>query len=211
MAKRGDSLCWPSLTLSLHRNYNKKCCNRALLSWRLEQPGQNSPRNTTAGTQLYTSVPFKQEGHYTNACGSSEAIVHILVLLTALCRQSALSSEFLFTFGMIDFLCSDNCFYTMKTIERYISIWMLCQIYPVACGMLSVWWEAKTFSVREKRTKLYLIWVLIWVPQAYPAAVSVSIEATLDMPFQWDHCKMKLLLNYILLSFELSKKYENWC
>lgn len=61
MAKRGDSSCWPSLTLSLHRNYNKKCCNRALLSWRLKQPGQNSPRNTTAGTQLYTSVPFKQE------------------------------------------------------------------------------------------------------------------------------------------------------
>lgn len=72
------------------------------------------------------------------------------------------------------FLVFSNCFYTMKTIERYISIWMLCQIYPVACGMLSVWWEAKTFSVREKRMKLYLIWVLIWVPQAYPAAVSMS-------------------------------------
>lgn len=135
--------------------------------------------------------------------GVHEATSWMLVPVCTPMRWGKFESNFamdLFPFGIRDFLCSDNCFYTMKTIERYISIWMLCQIYPVACGMLSVWWEAKTFCVREKRMKLYLIWVLIWVPQAYPAAVSVSIEATLDMPFQWDHCKMKLLLNYILLT-----------
>lgn len=57
MAKRGDSLCWPLMTLSQHRNDNKKRCIRAFLSWRLKQPGQNSPRNTT--TQARQSVQCK--------------------------------------------------------------------------------------------------------------------------------------------------------
>lgn len=58
-------------------------------------------------------------------------------------------------------------------LEGYISIWGLYQVHPTACRTLSLWWGAKMFPVWERGLKLYLIWVLIYIPQAYPVAVSV--------------------------------------
>lgn len=48
--------------------------------------------------------------------------------------------------------------------EEDISIWVLYQIYPTVCGMLSAWQKAKVFPAREKGLKFYLIRVLICVP-----------------------------------------------
>lgn len=105
-----------------------------------------------------------------------------------------------FAFGVREQMCSDNRFYTLDLPwRRYFHMgaipnlpYCVWNALCLAGGQYIPWKGEGAEIVSDLSVNL--------CPSGLSCGCFCVVRAMLDMPFQWDHCKIKLLLNYILLA-----------
>lgn len=105
-----------------------------------------------------------------------------------------------FTFGMREYMCSDNRFCTLAlSWRRYFHMGAIPNL-PYCMWIAFCLARSQNIPCKGEGAEIVSDLSVNLCPSGLSCGHFCVARAMLHMPFQWDHCKIKLLLNYILLT-----------
>lgn len=115
-----------------------------------------------------------------------------------------------FTFGVREHMCSDNRFYTLAlSWRRYFHMGAVLNL-PYCMWNALCLARGQNIPCKGEGTEIVSDLSVNLRPSGLSCGHFCVARAMLDMPFQWHHCKIKLLLNYISLTVLNWVKVGTW-
>lgn len=143
-----------------------------------------------------------------NASFSASAIWKFAQIWTPM-RWGRFESNFAvcsFMFEVGEHVCSDNRFYTLALLwRRYFHMGAIPNLPYCVWNALCLA-KGQNIPCKGEGPGIVSDQSVNLCPLGLSCGCFCVVRAMLHMPFQWDHCKIKLLLNYILLTVLNSAK-----